>query len=153
MQATYLALLGGDPAKAYDLQSRAAVVRSDPAEAYMLARLAQDLGREQELPALCDMLRKHADYCLFGAYQIARSALSEGKQAESAASEACVGPAERYRSLVAELLSNPAVSSPSPTARHIAICGTSFCGSTLLDRLLNGMDGAYSIGESHWLTK
>ena len=46
---------------------------------------------------------------------------------------------------------------PLPVAddslRHIAICGVSFCGSTLLDRILGGLPGSRSIGESHWLTK
>lgn len=36
---------------------------------------------------------------------------------------------------------------------HVAICGVSFCGSTLLDRLLGGLPNTRSIGESHWLTK
>lgn len=36
--------------------------------------------------------------------------------------------------------------------RHIAICGVSFCGSTLTDRLLGGLPGAANICESHWLT-
>ncbi|MFW5655579.1 MAG: tetratricopeptide repeat protein, partial [Roseicyclus sp.] len=36
---------------------------------------------------------------------------------------------------------------------HVAICGVSYCGSTLLDRILGGLDGVGSIGESHWLTK
>ena len=35
--------------------------------------------------------------------------------------------------------------------RHIAICGTSYCGSTLLGRLLDSLDGFHDIGESHWL--
>lgn len=36
--------------------------------------------------------------------------------------------------------------------RHIAICGVSFCGSTLMDRLLGSLPGAANISESHWLT-
>jgi hypothetical protein len=36
--------------------------------------------------------------------------------------------------------------------RHIAICGVSFCGSTLVDRLLGSLPGAANIAESHWLT-
>jgi hypothetical protein len=37
--------------------------------------------------------------------------------------------------------------------RHVAICGVSFCGSTVMDRLLGGLPGAASICESHWLTQ
>ena len=36
--------------------------------------------------------------------------------------------------------------------RHIAICGVSFCGSTLLDRVLGSLPGCANISESHWLT-
>jgi hypothetical protein len=37
--------------------------------------------------------------------------------------------------------------------RHIAICGVSFCGSTVVDRLLGGLPAAANICESHWLTQ
>jgi Sulfotransferase family len=37
--------------------------------------------------------------------------------------------------------------------RHVAICGISFCGSTVMDRLLGGLPGAANICESHWLTQ
>ena len=38
-------------------------------------------------------------------------------------------------------------------ARHIAICGVSYCGSTILERLLGSLAGVRSIGESHLLIK
>ena len=37
-------------------------------------------------------------------------------------------------------------------SRHLAICGVSFCGSTLIERILGGIRGAASIGESVYLT-
>jgi hypothetical protein len=36
---------------------------------------------------------------------------------------------------------------------HVAICGISFCGSTVMDRLLGGLPGAANVCESHWLTQ
>lgn len=36
-------------------------------------------------------------------------------------------------------------------ARHVAICGTSYCGSTILGRFLDSFDSFHDIGESHWL--
>ena len=36
-------------------------------------------------------------------------------------------------------------------ARHVAICGTSYCGSTMLGRFLDSFDSFHDIGESHWL--
>lgn len=41
---------------------------------------------------------------------------------------------------------------PDGDFRHIAICGVSFCGSTLMDRLLGSLPGSANIAESHWLT-
>ena len=34
---------------------------------------------------------------------------------------------------------------------HVAICGLSFCGSTVLSYVLGSLSGAATIGESHWL--
>jgi len=34
---------------------------------------------------------------------------------------------------------------------HVAICGLSFCGSTVLSYVLGSLPGAATIGESHWL--
>lgn len=36
-------------------------------------------------------------------------------------------------------------------ARHLAICGISYSGSTLLGRLIDGLSDFRDIGESHWL--
>lgn len=38
------------------------------------------------------------------------------------------------------------------TLRHIAIVGTSFCGSTVTSYVLGSLPGVATIGESHWLT-
>ena len=37
------------------------------------------------------------------------------------------------------------------TLKHVAICGVSYCGSTLMARVLGSLAGAANIGESHWL--
>lgn len=41
----------------------------------------------------------------------------------------------------------------SQPIHHVAICGISYCGSTLFDRMLGGLPDVASIGESHWLIK
>lgn len=40
---------------------------------------------------------------------------------------------------------------PRTPLRHLAICGASYSGSTLLGRFLDSFDGFHDIGESHWL--
>jgi hypothetical protein len=154
MHATYKALIGGDPAEALRVyEKKLHAVRDRPQLLYAYARLLQELGREDRLPELCELLRADPAYTFFAAYQIGRRLMNGGRSAEAAAREACIGPAGRYASLIADLLAERTVSATCPEVQHIAICGTSYCGSTLLDRLLNGMDGVRSIGESHWLTK
>ena len=37
------------------------------------------------------------------------------------------------------------------TLKHVAICGVSYCGSTLFARILGSLPGVANIGESHWL--
>jgi hypothetical protein len=54
---------------------------------------------------------------------------------------------------LAPLLSGGAAAAPRSSIRHVAIAGVSYCGSTLFDRLLGGLPGVRSIGESHWLIK
>ncbi len=50
-----------------------------------------------------------------------------------------------------ERLIERGVTLPSPDMRHLAICGMSYCGSSMLGRLLDGFDGFHDVAESHWL--
>ena len=154
MQASYLALIRGDPEEALRLyESKLRGLKQHPRLLYGYARLLQEFDRDDELADLCELLRDDPDYCMFAGYQLACRSMRQGQVADVAATQTCSGPAARYRDLVARLLQDPAVSAPVREVRHIAICGTSYCGSTLVDRLLNGMGGVRSIGKSHWLTK
>ncbi len=51
-------------------------------------------------------------------------------------------------SLLAHLERGPAT---EPKARHIALCGVSYCGSTLVSYFLGSLPGVANVGESHWL--
>ncbi len=55
-----------------------------------------------------------------------------------------------FQRTLEEPLVNPEAREAS---RVLSICGVSFSGSTLLDRILGSLPGARSIGESHWLAK
>ncbi len=154
MQAAYMALVRGSPDEAAEIyQAKFRGIKQHSRLLYGYARLLQELNRDDDLANVCELLRDDPDHCLFAAYQLAVRSMRRGARPRIAADEACTGPSARYRELVTSLLLDPAIADPVPEVRHIAICGTSYCGSTLLDRLLNGMDGVCSIGESHWLTK
>jgi len=79
---------------------------------------------------------------------MASGGLSEEEAAEAAAPLANAV----FAGAIADALRDPA---PTLTGhfRHVAICGVSYCGSTLLDRLFGGLPDVKSIGESHWITK
>ncbi len=71
-----------------------------------------------------------------------------------AARKAAPGATATLHRNLEEVLGDKAARPPSPTDVHtIMICGVSFSGSTLLDRLLGSLPAVKSIGESHWLTK
>jgi hypothetical protein len=64
-----------------------------------------------------------------------------------------LGSVARHRGAIAAALAEFDLRRAPAPARHIAICGVAFCGSTLLDILLEGLRGVASIGESDWLTR
>jgi hypothetical protein len=132
----------------------------------LLANVPDDLGVRRALARILDLLDRtddalshwrhlrDADAADFeAAYRVALHAVrTEGVPVDGAVAAAAPAATEAFRQSL-----NAAFADPAPVLqgefRHVAICGTSYCGSTLLDRLLGGLPGVRSIGESHWLTK
>lgn len=86
------------------------------------------------------------------AYHVARAAMAAGRSAKDAAADAAAAATPAFRdNLVAALGATLPIAGSG--FRHLAICGVSYCGSTLLDRVLGGLPGVKSIGESHWIVK
>jgi hypothetical protein len=117
------------------------------------ARLLMELGQPKEAQRFWTAAARLDPQNFETAYQRARFAMGDGATLEAAVATTCSGPASRYASLVAKLLANPPDLDAGSDRRSIAIVGVSYCGSTLLDRILGGLDGVRSIGESHWLVK
>lgn len=112
-----------------------------------LARTLVELDRHDDATehwrSLCD-LNPHD---IEAAYHLA-GANSAGKRHVFAKGSAA------FREALHEVLAaHPLESVPDGDFRHIAICGVSFCGSTLMDRILGGLANVANIGESHWLTE
>ncbi len=86
------------------------------------------------------------------AFHRMRNAVAKGMDPASAAAAAAPNANACFHGALADALAEP-----TPVLdgefKHIAICGASFCGSTLVDRVLGGLPGVRSIGESHWITK
>ena len=155
MSAIYRAIVQGDLPQAIAAANlRRASLRSKPDEVYRIARVFLELGRRDELLDWCADLRLSPQYRFFAGYQLALALRDRGVAAGAAAAEACRDLTGSERDQIAKLLgvpSQPGADLPPP--RHIAICGASFCGSTLFDIVMNGLPGVRTIGESHWLIK
>ena len=153
MLATYEAIIQGNPEKALDIfRLKFRGFQNNPVELFNFARLLDEFGHRDELSTVCKLLLASPAHCFYAAYQTGAGLVSRGASPEAAAAEACVLAAQGYRPVIAALLHSRA-SKPAAAlaARHIAICGTAYCGSTLLDHMFNGLDGVRSVGESHWL--
>lgn len=116
-----------------------------------LARTLSELGRHQAALKYWTALRDLDPADGEAAFRIAEAAVAAGDRAAEAVVSATPHGNERLRLHLMSVLETPFAADPD--LHHVAICGVSFCGSTLLDRILGGLPGARSIGESHWLVK
>jgi hypothetical protein len=123
-----------------------------PGVSRAMARTLTELGREGEAKPHWVRTRDQDAGDAEAAYQVARHAMRTGLAPAEAVAEAAPGANELLRQHLIDLVGKPEAPLP-PDCRHIGICGVSFCGSTLLDRILGGLPGVRSIGESHWLVK
>lgn len=85
------------------------------------------------------------------AYHLAAAEYAAGRSAGEAVASAVRGSNERLEARLRRMLVAPVAEGKHRDFRHLAISGVSFCGSTLLDRILGGLPGAHTISESHWL--
>jgi hypothetical protein len=123
-----------------------------PAVLRGLARTLTELGREADAAPFWTKLRNLDPSDAEAPFHLARRTIGQGVSPEEAVSSAAPDGNELLRHQLVGLLQSD-TKAPPDDVRHVAICGVSFCGSTLLDRVLAGLPGARSIGESHWLTK
>lgn len=117
------------------------------------ARLLEELG-DADAEGVWRAILRQTPGDLTASYQIAAHAVRRGAGPEEAVADACADGPEGLGAVVLDVLRNPV--SPrgrGADTRHVAICGVSYCGSTLLDTMLGGMRGMATIGESHWLTR
>ncbi len=110
-----------------------------------LARLYQEQGREDDANPLW---RQHFAIApnMESAFPLLRLDAKTAKTAKDWLDKTAPGATEALD----DLIRHPPPC-PSEPCRHVAICGVSYCGSTVLGRLLDGLDGVHDIGESHWL--
>jgi len=133
-------------------EKRRANIVNQPANLYNWARLLCSLDRRAEAEPFFDRLADVDDYAMFVAGQRLIGAIGGGLSPEQALNVTPLGAAERHRAAIAAALAEFDITRRPPPARHIAISGIAFCGSTLMDLLLEGVPGVASIGESVWLT-
>ena len=131
------------------------LLERDPADEVVrryTARLLEAEGRAQDALTHWTALRDLNPDDFEAAFHVALAATGRGSSPDAAATEAAPKANATLRSAIAETLATPA---PPVAAefRHVAITGVAYCGSTVLDRILGGLPGVKSTGESHWITK
>lgn len=124
----------------------------DEAVRRYIARLLDAEGRGNEADSYWTALRDANANDFEASFHVARSLADEGATNEAAAAAAAPAANEIFRRAIVDALGDRAAPLEGEF-KHVAICGVSYCGSTLLDRLLGGLPGTKSIGESHWITK
>lgn len=118
-----------------------------------LARLLDELGREKDALAHWQRLNALRTNDLEASFHVTKCMVRNGYSTENAIRAACPLASSNLKHNLAALLNETQQWYNGNVARHIALCGTSYSGSTLIDRLLGGLPGVRSIGESHWLIK
>lgn len=116
------------------------------------ARLYDQQGREPAARPMWERLRDLNANDFEAAFHIARADMEAGMTAGEAARSAAPQANDTFRNAIVDALAHPAKAIKGDY-RHIAICGVAYCGSTLLDRVIGGLPGVKSTGESHWITK
>jgi hypothetical protein len=154
MLPPYDALVAGDIVSALSwYQAKRERIIDQPVHVHNWARLLCDVGRMVEAEPLLARIADIEEYAMFVAGQRLKRALETGATPSAALETVSLGAAARHRAAIATAIETFDLGHRPPMARHIAICGVSFCGSTVLDRILDGLPGVASIGESHWLNK
>lgn len=88
------------------------------------------------------------------AFHLAHAHAREGNTLDEACNKAAPDATPTFRKNLREVLEEEESSTPwSIDLHNVVICGVSYSGTTLLDRLLGSLPETKSIGESHWLTK
>lgn len=127
----------------------------NPADAVVrrhTARLLDARGDEAAALVHWTYLRNQDAGDFEAACRIAEALRAAGQATGTAIASAAPSANDTFRHAMAGAL-DAALPVRGADFRHIAICGAAFCGSTLIDRMLGGLPGVKSIGESHWLTK
>lgn len=143
--------------------------RADCALSVLSDRVEKLVDRPNMLADLCslsahfdriDILEQSAsnlvripEFRLFAIGQKIRIATDGGMPLEQALASVSHNLAPTEQAMINASLRKHPLGRKKSNQTHIAICGVSFCGSTLLDRILGSLRGIASIGESHWLTK
>jgi len=133
-----------------------AILQAKPNDEFVqrsLARLMTELDRAGDAKIYWKQLRDQNASDFEASFHVAKALVDEGKSAESAAHEAAPGGTQALRLNLCGVLEQRHGQPSDCNVRHISICGVSYCGSTLMDRVLAGLPGVRSIGESHWLIK
>ena len=149
------ARVGRDHASFLDLSDRLLARQPDSVPIRRaMARYHAEIGAHEQAAPHWASLRDLSSTDFEATFHLAKREVATGLGIGRAVEKADRSGSEIFNTYLRRVLEAPVARHDAPEdIRHVAICGVSFCGSTLLDRVLGGLPGAQSIGESHWLVK
>ncbi|MBV8977703.1 MAG: hypothetical protein JOZ13_10030 [Alphaproteobacteria bacterium] len=131
-----------------------AMVAAQPGHSFArrgLARMFDELDRREEALPHWQALHAASRKDFEAAYRVAQSMRQGGGSVDRVAAD--LAPDAAFAENLRAVLDNPPTTAPKEGTHNVVICGVSYCGSTLFDRLLGSLPGVASVGESHWLVK
>jgi hypothetical protein len=119
-----------------------------------LARQFDELGQSHKALVHWQALRDGNPRDFEASCHLARAYAREGQAIDKAVAQAAPDASETFHGHLLAVLENDAEAIPyEGDLKNVVICGVSYCGSTMFDRLLGSLPGTASVGESHWLVK
>ena len=134
-------------------EKRFAKVQQLPNQLARHLLLAAHLDRPEIIERAANALIKFADHRVLAIGQLARLQLKAGANISVATAKIEHLLRDDERHCIASAIRAPLFARRVPPKRHIAICGVSHCGSTLVSALLAAVPDVATIGESHKLTR
>jgi len=118
-----------------------------------LARMRDEMNRRDEALPHWRALQAVNPKDFEAAYHVAHAMRSDGASVDAALASVAGDVPPAFAGNLRAVLADPPKAPRQDGVRSVMICGVSYCGSTLFDRLLGSLPGVASIGESHWLVK
>lgn len=123
---------------------------NDDAVRSYLARLLTERGQTAEAALQWTNIRDADARNLEAVFHLAKPLIEDGHSLDAAIARASPEGSPALRQNLREIFETRGAD-VQRAFRHVVICGTLWCGSTLFDHVLGSLPGVRNVGESHYL--